>query len=563
MRRLEPLLVLLGYAVSSVVLIGRFVLRAPHDAVVGSFGADQGFFAWSLVHWVEVLAGNQAPFLTDRIDAPMGFNLAWATTIPGPALLLAPLTALAGPLVTYNVLAILAPALAAWSAYLLCRHITQDSLAAIIGGWIFGFSSYVLGETLNHLNLALVAVLPLIVLVVIRLVDQSLRPRRGAVTLAGLIALQFLIFTEVAATATVIGCIALLAAIVIGPSELRLRIVRVLPWIAAGYALAIALVSPLLIAAFLHPNPIDDRIRPDLYPLDLKNLVVPTVITWVGGARFQADSLQFVGNLTEQLAYLGPVLILVALGGIWRWRYERFVWVVVFTTVAAIVLSFGEHLTISGDPWWSMPWQVVARLPLIRLALPTRIIVYVWLGIALLGSLFVTRRRGDLLPWFVARLGLVVVALICLLPTPRAELWRTDLQTPAGIESGVATAVIPPDAVVLILPYSFRGNGMYWQSLATMRYRMAGGYSAAAIPLGYSEYPVVAWFYNDQLPANPRQELLRYLAFTGTSWVLVDARAPGPWAQFLREAGGVRSEVGGVVRYRFDPAVVRAQVHGA
>ncbi|MSO46734.1 MAG: hypothetical protein EXQ67_01400 [Thermoleophilia bacterium] len=563
MRRLEPLLVLLGYAVSSVVLIGRFVLRAPHDAVVGSFGADQGFFAWSLVHWVEVLAGNQAPFLTDRIDAPMGFNLAWATTIPGPALLLAPLTALAGPLVTYNVLAILAPALAAWSAYLLCRHITQDSLAAIIGGWIFGFSSYVLGETLNHLNLALVAVLPLIVLVVIRLVDQSLRPRRGAVTLAGLIALQFLIFTEVAATATVIGCIALLAAIVIGPSELRLRIVRVLPWIAAGYALAIALVSPLLIAAFLHPNPIDDRIRPDLYPLDLKNLVVPTVITWVGGARFQADSLQFVGNLTEQLAYLGPVLILVALGGIWRWRYERFVWVVVFTTVAAIVLSFGEHLTISGDPWWSMPWQVVARLPLIQLALPTRIVVYVWLGIALLGSLFVTRRRGDLLPWFVARLGLVVVALICLLPTPRAELWRTDLQTPAGIESGVATAVIPPDAVVLILPYSFRGNGMYWQSLATMRYRMAGGYSAAAIPLGYSEYPVVAWFYNDQLPANPRQELLRYLAFTGTSWVLVDARAPGPWAQFLREAGGVRSEVGGVVRYRFDPAVVRAQVHGA
>ena len=72
--------------------------------------------------------------------------------------------------------------------------------------------------------------------------------------------------------------------------------------------------------------------------------------------------------------------------------------------------------------------------------------------------------------------------------------------------------------------------------------------------------PVVYGFYNDQLPANPRQELLRYLAFTGTTWVLVDARAPGPWAQFLRETGGVRSEVGGVVRWYFDPAAVRAQV---
>ncbi len=563
MRRLEPLLVLLGYTVGSLVLIGRFVIRAPHDAVVGSFGGDQGFFAWSLVHWLEVLAGNQSPFLTDRIDAPMGFNLAWATTIPGPALLFAPLTALAGPLVTYNTLAIAAPALAAWTAYLLCRHITRDSLAAILGGWIFGFSSYLLGQTLNHLNLALVAALPLIVLVVIRLVEQSIRPGRGVLALAGLIAMQFLIFTEVGATATVVGSIAILAAIAIGPSELRGRILRTLPLIVAGYALAVAIISPLLLAALLHPNPINDRIRPDLYPLDLKNLVVPTVITWVGGARFQADSLQFVGNLTEQLAYLGPLLILAALGGIWRWRHERFVWVIVVTTVAAIVLSFGSHLTISGDEYWSMPWQVVTHLPLIQLALPTRLVVYAWLGLALLGALLVTRRRGDRLPWYAARLGLLVIALICLLPTPRADLWRTDLETPPGIQDATATAAIPDDAVVLVLPYSFRGNGMYWQALAKMRYRMAGGYSAAVPPRDYLQFPILSGFYNEQLPANPRQELLRYLAFTGTSWVLVDAKHPGPWAPFLREAGGVRSEVGGVVRYRFDPAVVQAQVDGA
>ena len=169
MRRLEPLWVLLGYAAASVVLIGRFWLRAPQDAVVGSFGADQGFFSWSLVHWVETLIGNQAPFLTDRIDAPQGFNLAWATTIPGPAILLAPLTAVAGPLASYNLLAIAAPALAAWTAYLLCRHITRSALAAIVGGWAFGFSSYMLGQTLNHVNLALVWALPLIVLMVIAL----------------------------------------------------------------------------------------------------------------------------------------------------------------------------------------------------------------------------------------------------------------------------------------------------------------------------------------------------------------------------------------------------------
>ena len=87
--------------------------------------------------------------------------------------------------------------------------------------------------------------------------------------------------------------------------------------------------------------------------------------------------------------------------------------------------------------------------------------------------------------------------------------------------------------------------------------------SAAAIPAGYQRFPVVYAFYGDELPSNPRQELLRYLAFTGATWVLVDARFPGPWAQFLREAGGQPEDIGGVVRWRFDPAQVLAQVSGA
>lgn len=562
MRRLEPLWVLLVYAAASVVLIGRFWLRAPQDAVVGSFGGDQGFFSWSLVHWVETLVGNQAPFLTDRIDAPQGFNLAWATTIPGPAILLAPLTAAAGPLASYNLLAIAAPALAAWTAYLLCRHITRSALAAIIGGWTFGFSSYMLGQTLNHVNLALVWALPLIVLMVIRLIEQSVRPGRGMVALAALIAMQFLTFTEVAATATVVGTLTLACALALGPADLRGRIVRALPWLAGAYAIALAVVSPLLIAALLHPNPIDERIRPDLYPLDLKNLIVPTVVTWAGGQRFLDDSLQFVGNVTEQLGYFGPVLIIVALGGLLRWRRERWTWVIAFAILLSIVLALGARLTIGGDPHMTMPWQLFTHLPLIKLALPTRIVVFAWLGISILVALFVVPRTRDEPAVVALRLVVAGLALICLLPVPRADLWRTDLHTPPGISSGAATDEIPDNAVVLILPYSFRGNGMYWQALAKMRYRMAGGYSAAAIPAEYVPYPIVYGFYRDELPANPRQELLRYLAFTGTSWVLVDARFPGPWAQFLREAGGVRSEVGGVVRWRFDPATVRAQVSG-
>ena len=123
---------------------------------------------WSLVHWKLVATEGVHPFLTHDIYAPEGFNLAWATVIPGPALLMVPLTATVGPVVAYNVLALAAPALAAFTAFLLCREVTRNGLAALAGGYLFGFSSYMLGQTLNHVNLALVFLLPLGALVAVR-----------------------------------------------------------------------------------------------------------------------------------------------------------------------------------------------------------------------------------------------------------------------------------------------------------------------------------------------------------------------------------------------------------
>jgi hypothetical protein len=562
MRRVEPLLVLLGYALASVLLIGRHLLRAPADAVVGSFGADQGFFTWSLVHWVEVLRLQQTPFLTDRIDAPVGFNLAWATTIPGPALLLAPVTALAGPLASYNVLALAAPALAAWTAYLLCRHLTVDPLAAILGGWAFGFSSYLLGQTLNHVNLALVWALPLIVLVVVRLIEGSVRRQRGVLALAMLIGLQYLTFSEVAATATLVGALALGLALALGGAELRSRIVRALPWIGAGYGLGVVIASPLILTALLHPNPISARIRPDLYPLDLANILLPTRMTWLGGERFATRSAEFAGNVTEQLGYVGPLLLVVAALGWIRWRRRPITTVIGLSALAAAVMALGGRLTIDGVPGGWMPWAEIERLPLIGLALPGRIVVYTWLGIALLVALFAARKGDGDRAW-PARAAVAALALVLLLPTQDGRWWRTPLETPPGIASGSATRDIADDAVVLTLPYSFRGNGMHWQALDRMRWRQAGSYSAATLPAAYAGLPIMNALYGGPLPPDARGALLEYLALTGTEWVLIDARYPGPWTGLLREIGGERSDVGGVVRFRLDPARTRAQADGA
>ena len=101
------------------------------------------------------------PVRLHAIYAPDGINLAWATTVPGLALPFAPVTILFGPVVAYNLAALLMPALGAWTAYLLCRYLTGSLWASVVGGYLFGFSAYMLGQQLAHLHMTAVFLLPL------------------------------------------------------------------------------------------------------------------------------------------------------------------------------------------------------------------------------------------------------------------------------------------------------------------------------------------------------------------------------------------------------------------
>src|SRR6185437_208372 len=103
--------------------------------------------------WPHALAHGLNPFHASSIWAPQGLDLAWTATAPGMALLFAPLTIAAGPVVSYNVAAILLPALAAWTAFLLCRHVTRSLWASLVGGYLFGFSSYMIGQLEGHMHM--------------------------------------------------------------------------------------------------------------------------------------------------------------------------------------------------------------------------------------------------------------------------------------------------------------------------------------------------------------------------------------------------------------------------
>jgi hypothetical protein len=533
------------YCLISVAFFGFPVLTDPTGSVVGSFGSDQGFFMWSLVHWKLVVLEGAHPFLNEDIYAPDGFNLAWATVIPGPALLLVPLTATAGPVVAYNLLALLAPALAAWTAFLLCREVTRHGVAALAGGYLFGFSSYTLGQTLNHVNLALSFLLPLGALLVVRHARGAMSDRRFALGLAAVLVGQFLIFLEVLMTAVLAGGLALGAAILLADPRARPALLHTAKLCAAAAAIAVVVVSPYLYFALAHPNPIKEGLQPETYVADLENLLFPTQITWLFSGDFAEVSARFAGNLTEQLAYTPLPLLLIAGAAAFAFRRRLAGRVLTIVAIVAFVAALGAHLTIGGVPTVSLPWHLADRLPLVHLALPARFVVYTALAVAVLAAMWLAARPAS--PW---RWLLLALSVAMLLPNPHGSWWRTEVPVPAFFADGTYRDYIARGETVVVIPYGVRGNSMYWQATTDRWFRMAGGYAAAVLPDPYARYPIVYALYGADPPANADEELRRFVRDKGVTSIVVQRSYPGNWRSLLSGLGVEPLAVDDVWLYR-------------
>ena len=76
------------------------------------------------------------------------------------------------------------PVLAAFFAFLLCRYITRNFAASLFGGYVFGFSTYILGHMEGHLQLVLIFPIPAAVHLTLRLIDERISQRRFIVLMA-------------------------------------------------------------------------------------------------------------------------------------------------------------------------------------------------------------------------------------------------------------------------------------------------------------------------------------------------------------------------------------------
>jgi len=532
--------VLVGYVLVAFVYWGARLLPHPGRAYIGT-STDPQIFIWSIAWWPHAIAHGVNPFYTHSIWAPEGVNLAWTTSVPGIALLVAPLTWLFGAVVSYNVATLLMPGLAAWTAFLLCRHITRSLWPSLVGGYLFGFSAYMAGQIGAHMHMDSVFLLPLVALVVLRFVEGELGGRALVVRLGPMLALQLAFSTENTFTYTLALGTAIALGFLFAPSARRRLVALALPLV-ASYALAAVFVAPLVYYA-LSGFTSGSVNEPAPYTTDLLNLLVPTPRLLGGGWHLTSKiSQHFPGNDGERAGYLGlPSLVIVGLFAARRWRTQAGR-VLLAGFVVGIVATFGIWLVVDGHKAVTMPWEHVAYLPLFNNVLPSRLMLFVVLITAIIVALWMNSSRG----WI--RIALPILAVLSFIPDPSADTWKTTAFVPQFFRGGDVRRCVAPNENVLILPQAKHGYGMLWQVAAGFRFRMADGYVAPDVPNNFMTTPAIARIANRQVTW---PDLVPFARAKNVTTVLVDASASDPWRSILRPLAPPRA-VGGMLVYRFD-----------
>lgn len=466
------------------LLAGLFFSKAwsaPNlTEIGGGINADARLATWFLAWTPHALLSGLNPLFSAHVDYPEGINLMWNTSVPFPALVLAPITLVFGPVVSYNALTTLALSLSAWCGYLGIRSLVGSHLAAGLAGLLYGFSPFMVTHALGQPTVLILLYPPLVLLLLNEIV---IRQQRSSVVLGAWLGLasaaQLLTSEEVLATTVMFSTIAISLLALIKWHNVRARF----GFAFRSFAVALAVFLPLagypLWMQFLGPQKVGGLL-PDRYATDFLAFLVPTRLQLFTTPRLLALSQHFTSrNLVEESgAYLGLPLVLLALAVTIIFRSRIVVLVAAAMAVVVAVLAMGSALHVGGHVTkLALPGRLLEDKPLFRSIVPPRLVPYVFLMVAILLAVFVAAFMSTR-NWRARVAGSLATAAALLPLFPAVPYPAPPAYTPPFFLSGDVRR-IPEGQVVLVAPFArqFISDAMLWQAQAGMRFRMPEGYA--------------------------------------------------------------------------------------
>ncbi|MDA8330734.1 MAG: hypothetical protein M0027_05920 [Candidatus Dormibacteraeota bacterium] len=455
---------------------------------------DQGWFlAWT----GHALSAGVNPLFTTALNYPSGINVLSNVSMLALGALLAPVSLVLGPVAAFNFAMRLAFMLSGTSMFLVLRWWRISWAPAALGGLVYAFSPYMIGQGTGHLHMAFAPIPPLVLFILERGLSGRWPARRTGLLLGVLAVVEFFISIEIVTSLMVVCAIVVVAGWLVNWHNLRhrLRLVgRILLWSAV-------VAVPLLIGPILYilkgpeafTGPAQSVGTLSLYRADLLSAVVPTNLQALGPASWKALGSSFAGgNGSENGEYLGiPMLLcVVAVGAAyWRRRAIRVAWI---TFAAVFVLTLGPSLILDGHPTAiRLPFDVIAHTPFLQNQIPLRYSLYLQLIAAALAAFGFERGRSRLatlsstpgiagaLSRWGGRVGILLGSVLVLAPLVPALPYASGATDVPGYFTSKSVDQLPPGTVALAYPYpEFPVDAaMLWQAESDFRFRLVGGYA--------------------------------------------------------------------------------------
>jgi hypothetical protein len=505
-----------AFVIVVYVLLGIVAFWPVFPGISQRLFSAEGDYAQSVwyLDWIShAIAHGLNPFFSSAIDVPTGVNLAQNTESPLLGLITAPFAPVLSPVVRANALMLLAMPASATAAFVVLRKWRVWRPGAAIGGLIYGFSPYMVGQGTGHVELIFLPLPPFIAWTIVSIMERSGSPRRLGIQLGLLVVAQYLVSPEVLATIVVFTIAALACVAIHRRNDIAaLAHTAVKPFgVALGVA-AVLLAYPfwMLVAGPQHVAGPTVEI-PNPYHNDLLNFVVPGPIEKVSlGMGSLGAHLNVASIPSEVGGYIGvPVLILAGVL-VWLSRRSPRMQLTVVLFLGAVLLSLGPYLAVDGHlSDIPLPFLLVEHLPLLDNILPSRISFEVGAFLAAMlafglddvrrTSLGSTQagaaRRRSSSRWVSAVLvgATLAVLVITQLPQWPYASAEVDLEGNAALPATALPAhllhAIPAgDPVAITYPYDtfLHMNPMLWQAEDGFDFRLLGGYAYHPNSSGHS-----------------------------------------------------------------------------
>ncbi len=585
---LQGLLAFAAYLAVLVLVYARPLIGHLNTPNLGQYWTDPNFYTWAMQWWPWAVSHGVNPLFSSQIGAPHGFNLAWASTTPSVGLLMWPVTAAFGVLVSYNVMLLLVPPVSALACFIVARRLTGRFWASLLAGAVYGLSPYELVHSWQgQPNLTVIALFPLMVYLVLRWRDRTLRAAWFVVWMALAMAVEFYTFNESFFEMTLVLAGGLVIGFAVAGRAAWRTVARLAGLTAIAYAAAIVAAAPYLYYALKHEP--TTFARQDLeFSLHLVRLVLPWPDKLLG-VNALADYSSRVGRAGVD-DYVGLPLLAVLLGlAVFAWR-SKVTRLLVAGFALVIALAAGPNLVFSNTNDVALPWGGLWSLPIARSAEPSRFIVFGLLALAIALALWLAPpaqgdpaqgdpapgepapgepaqgkpTRGRLLRGARWALGLLAVAAILIdAPTARQAVnpiadgyqppaaAKPANQLPPFITAGLYRRYLHPGEIVVVVTH--RGNaGMLFQAAADFYFRIAGGFiNASLTDQNAIPHPIAVAAH----PSNVADRIFEdYLRSSGVGAILVEQAWQEPWMRNLTTRYGMHgTSAGGVTVYPVAP----------